>query len=75
MTCVICKNGETARAAITVALDRGGTTVVIRGVPADVCVNCHEEYLDEATTTQLLRTAENAAQAGVQVEIRDYLAA
>ena len=75
MNCVICRNGETRRGAITVVLDRSGATVVVRGVPAEVCVNCGEEYVDEATSTQFLRTADAAAQAGVQVEIRDYLAA
>ena len=75
MNCVICRNGETRGAGITVSLDRGGTTVVIRSVPAEVCENCGEEYVDEATTAQLLRTADAAAQAGVQVEVRDYLAA
>jgi len=75
VNCVICRNGETRGAGITVSLDRGGTTVVIRSVPAEVCENCGEEYVDEATTAQLLRTADAAAQAGVQVEVRDYLAA
>lgn len=46
-----------------------------RGVPAEVCENRGEEYLDEATTAHPLRTADAAAQAGVHVEIRDYLAA
>jgi YgiT-type zinc finger domain-containing protein len=75
VNCVICRNGETRRAGITVSLDRSGTTIVIRSVPAEVCENCGEEYVDEATTAQLLRTADAAAQAGVQVEVRDYLAA
>ena len=75
MNCVICRSGATPPASITVSLDRGGTTVVIRSVPAEVCENCGEEYLDEATTAQLLRTADAAAQAGVQVEVRNYLAA
>ncbi|MCC6764089.1 MAG: type II toxin-antitoxin system MqsA family antitoxin [Deltaproteobacteria bacterium] len=75
MNCVICKNGRTRRAGITVSLDRGETTVVVRSVPAEVCENCGEEYLDEATTSQILRTADAAAQAGVKIEVRDYLAA
>lgn len=75
VNCVLCKNEETRRAGITVSLDRAGATVVIRNVPAEVCENCGEEYLDEATTAQLLRTADAAARAGVQVEVRDYLAA
>lgn len=75
MNCVICKNGQTRRAGITVSLDRGETTVVVRSVPAEVCENCGEEYVDEATTAQILRTADAAAQAGVKIEVRDYLAA
>jgi hypothetical protein len=35
------------------------------GVPARVCDNCGEEYLDETTTAELLKTANAAAQAGV----------
>jgi hypothetical protein len=31
--------------------------------------------VDEATTSQILRTADAAAQAGVKIEVRDYLAA
>jgi YgiT-type zinc finger domain-containing protein len=75
MTCVICRQGETRPGKATVTLERGGATVVIRGVPARVCDNCGEEYLDERTTTELLKTADAAAQAGVQVDIREYVAA
>jgi hypothetical protein len=34
-----------------------------------------EEYIDEPTTAELLKTADAAAQAGVQVDVRDYIAA
>ncbi len=75
MRCVICKNGETRSGKATVTLEREGTTLVIKGVPAEVCDNCGEEYVDEATTARLLQTAEQAAEAGVQVDIRQYVAA
>jgi len=75
MTCVICRQGETLPGKATVTLERGGATIVIRGVPARVCDNCGEEYLDEATTEALLKTADAAAQAGVQVDVREYVAA
>ncbi|MCZ6780076.1 MAG: type II toxin-antitoxin system MqsA family antitoxin [Nitrospirae bacterium] len=75
MRCVICKNGETRSGKATVTLEREGTTLVIKGVPAEVCDNCGEEYVDEATTARLLKTAEQAAEAGVQVDIRQYVAA
>jgi len=34
MKCVICRNGETRSGAATVTLQRGGVTVVIKGVHA-----------------------------------------
>ena len=75
MTCVICKNGETRPGTATVTLEREGATVVIKGVPARVCKNCGEEYVDEGITAHLLKTAEEAVRAGVQVDVRTYEAA
>ena len=75
MICVICKNGETQLGKATVTLEREDTTLVIKGVPAQVCVNCGEEYVDEETASRLLKTAEEAARAGVQVDVRQYAAA
>ncbi|MEW6579568.1 MAG: type II toxin-antitoxin system MqsA family antitoxin [Chloroflexota bacterium] len=75
MRCVICKHGDTAPATTTVTLERGGMTLVFKNVPAQVCENCGEAYLDEATTARLLATAEEAARAGVQVDVREYVAA
>ena len=75
MTCVICKNGETQLGKATVTLEREDTTLVIKGVPAQVCANCGEEYVDEETSSCLLKTAEEAACAGVQVDVRQYIAA
>lgn len=40
-----------------------------------VCDNCGEEYVDEETAGQLLKTAEEAVRAKVQVDIREYVAA
>jgi hypothetical protein len=44
-------------------------------VPALICDNCGEEYVDEGTTARLLAIAEEAARSGVQVDVRDYIAA
>ena len=75
MKCVICKHGETRPGTATLTFTRDGATVVIKGAPASVCANCGEEYVDEATASRLLRTAEEASRAGVQVDVREYLAA
>jgi YgiT-type zinc finger domain-containing protein len=75
MKCVICKQGETQPGTTTVTLERASLTLVVKSVPARVCQNCGEEYVDEETTTQLLKTAEEVACAGAQVDIREYVAA
>jgi YgiT-type zinc finger domain-containing protein len=59
----------------TVTFQRSGTILVFKDVPADVCDNCGEEHLDEATTAQLLQEADQAARSAVDVEVRTYVAA
>lgn len=75
MNCVICRQGETYPDKVTVTLERGNTTIVFKNVAAQVCENCGESYVDEVTTTQLLAAAEAAVKAGVQVEVREFVAA
>lgn len=75
MKCAICKHGETEPGTTTITLERDSLTLVIKNVPAQVCENCGEAYVDEATTRELLETAEAEVRAGTQVEIREYKAA
>lgn len=75
MKCVICRQGETKPGMTTVTLERDGLTLVVKEVPAQVCTNCGEEYIDEETSAHLLETAEQVAQAGVVVDVRAYAAA
>jgi hypothetical protein len=44
-------------------------------VPAQVCPNCGEDYVDENVTGYLLKSAEEMANDGEQVDIRRYVAA
>ena len=74
MKCTICKHGETAPGIVTVTLQRGDTTVVLKGVPADVCDNCGEYYLDETVAKQVFAMADQAVRQGAEVEIRRYAA-
>lgn len=75
MTCMICRQAETRIGKATVTLERGRTILVVRGVPARVCPNCGEEYIDEAVVSELLKIAEEAVRSGIQVDIREYAAA
>jgi hypothetical protein len=58
-----------------VTLERDGLTLVVKNVPARVCPNCGEAYVDEKAAGQLLKTAEQMAQAGAQVDVRQYVVA
>jgi YgiT-type zinc finger domain-containing protein len=75
MKCVVCKQAEVVEGAATVTLERDRITLVVKNVPARVCPNCGERYVDEHVTRQLVVTAESAARAGVQVDVREYIAA
>jgi YgiT-type zinc finger domain-containing protein len=71
--CLICKQDETQEGVTTVTLERGALTLVIKDVPARVCPNCGEAYVNETVTAELLHTAEQMAAAGAQVDVRQYV--
>lgn len=72
MKCFICKQGETRPGASPLTLIRDRTTLVVKNVAAEVCSNCGEAYIDEIVTARLLRTAEDAARAGIEVCVRSF---
>ena len=74
MKCVICKQGETVPGKVTVTLQRGEATVIIKEVPADVCENCGEYFLSEKVTQKLMERADEAAKKGAEVEILRFAA-
>jgi hypothetical protein len=57
-----------------VTFHRGGYTLVINEVPAEVCENCGEAYVDEDVTEQLLDMAAEARKrkAHATVLVRDF---
>ena len=57
---------------LRVTFHRHGQTVVVNEVPAEVCENCGEAYVDGAVTTQLLEMAAEARKAQAQVLVRDF---
>ena len=72
MKCVICKQGETHNGTTTVTLEQNSTTLVFKEVPAQVCSNCLETYIEEEIAHQLLTVAKQSVDAGVQVDVREF---
>ena len=72
MKCTICRHSETRPGKTDVLLTRDNMTLVVKGVPALICGNCGEEYVDEDSTRVLRELADDAEQAGVQVDVRQF---
>jgi YgiT-type zinc finger domain-containing protein len=69
MDCVICKNGKTRRGKTTVKLERSGSIIVIKDVPADICQNCGDYYLDAEMAKEVLKRAEQSVKKGAELEV------
>ena len=74
MRCTLCKHGETQAGMVTVILQRGDTTVIIKGVPAQICENCGEYYPNDEITERVLSMAEEAVKKNVELEILRFAA-
>ena len=72
MKCVICKNGETTDGKTTITLERDSSTIVFKDVPAQICDNCGEKYVDAKTTKELLKKANELLKNGTEVDIRKF---
>ena len=74
MKCFFCKVGNTKPGFVTVTMQRDNSTIIFKGVPAEVCENCGEYFLSEEITEKLLDRAEEAVTKGAEVEIIKYAA-
>mgnify|MGYP002635864367 CR=1 FL=1 len=74
MKCVICKTGGTQAGDVTVTIQRGESTVIIKNVPAQVCENCGEYYLSDDISERVLAQSENAVNANTEIEILCFAA-
>ncbi len=74
MNCTICKTGEYKNGKVTVTLEREGSLIIIKEVPASVCENCGEYILDEEVAKRIMEIAENAIKNKVEVQIWNYAA-
>lgn len=72
MQCMICKHGETERGLTTVTLEKNDSTIVFKHVPALVCNNCGEKYIEDMVSAELLKKGQEIIRNGVEVDIREY---
>jgi YgiT-type zinc finger domain-containing protein len=75
MKCVICKNGNTNNENVTLTLELNGKVFIFKDVPARVCGNCGEQYLEEETSRRLLGLAHEASKLDTELTITRFKAA
>jgi YgiT-type zinc finger domain-containing protein len=71
MKCAICGE-ETKPGRATVTLERGETTLVFRHVPAAICSQCGEKWIDGEITARLLAILDRNVKDGAEVVVHDY---
>ena len=69
MICVICKNGETEPGTTTSTLERNGLVLLIRDIPAKVCNNCGESYIDSQTFERVHNMSPENGERDYDVEV------
>lgn len=74
MKCVICKDGNTEAGTVTLVFEVGPTICVVQKVPAEVCSNCGEAYVDEPAAKKVHEMARQAARAGLRLSVQEFAA-
>jgi len=72
MICLICRQSETRNSLTSISFERGEVRLVVNNVPARVCPNCDEAYVDEAVAAQLLRSVKKLSEAGILEDVIEY---
>lgn len=75
MKCVICKQGHTEPGFTSVTLEKTSMLLIVKKVPAQVCTNCGESYIDDTVSQAILKIANVAFRSGVQLEVCSFQAA
>lgn len=72
MICLICRQAEIVDGRTSIAFERGEIRLMVNKVPARVCPNCGEAYVDENVAVKLLRDANEMSRAGMVDEVIEY---
>ena len=72
MICLLCRQAESVDGVTSVLFERGEMKLTVKNVPARVCPNCGEAYVEEDVAVQLLRGAEEMTAAGEMDDVIEY---
>jgi len=66
--CPLC-GGDKKSGKTTYSVDLGSSVVVVRNVPAKICSQCGEVWIDAETAKKLESLSQEAKNKGTQVEV------
>ncbi|MEI6436580.1 MAG: type II toxin-antitoxin system MqsA family antitoxin [Bacteroidota bacterium] len=69
MNCVICKTGAMQDGQVTVTLEKNGSIILIKEVPAHICDVCEHYYLDQEIAKEVLNRGNQAFIKGAELEV------
>lgn len=72
MICIICDEAETLPGLTSILLERDEHSLTFNNVPAQICPQCGEAYVDESVAGSLLLEAEKMADVGAKIEALEY---
>ena len=72
MNCIICRQAELIDGFTSIPFERDEFRLLIKNVPAQVCLNCGEAIVDEDVAIRLIGKAQDAYAEGLIEDIREY---
>ena len=69
MKCPICKEGVTETGKANITLERKGSIIFFKEVPALICNNCGENYFSSDISKRLFKLAQETFKKGIELEI------
>ena len=57
MKCLICKHTHMKHGTTILPIERGNAILLVTDIPAQICANCGEPYLDEETAQDVQELA------------------
>lgn len=73
MICLICRDAQTVAGFTTVQFERDEFKAIVHQIPAQVCPVCGEAFLNEETTTDLLKKVEQIFEEGEMDVVQNYV--
>ena len=74
MNCPICRHGNMNTGFTSLTLEKENATLVIKHVPAEICDNCGEAFVDEEVGRKVSEIAESELKKGIEIEVIHYAA-